>query len=341
MRCLTLAASLRDAGADVSFISREHPGHLFDVIKALGFPLHRLPAPMSPAEGWLGVLPDLDRAETQEVLAREGSADWLIVDHYGLDRGWEAGLRPWARRLLVIDDLANRRHDCDVLLDQNLCAGMETRYEGLVPPSCQQLIGPNYALLRPEFRSARQDAAPRDGQVRRLLIFFGGVDATNETAKALAAVDRLGLHELPIDVVAGASNPHLNMLRARCAEMPGVSLHVAVQNMAELMARADLALGAGGTTTWERCYLGLPTLILTLAENQVPLVQAVAAANAAWNLGAADTVKVEDLSAALQRVLATPHEIADVSRRAWALMQMNDQGPGVAEVLLEIGRVDA
>ncbi|MNL13123.1 UDP-N-acetylglucosamine transferase [compost metagenome] len=236
---------------------------------------------------------------------------------------------------MVIDDLANRPHDCDVLLDQNLCAGMETRYEGLVPEACLQLIGPRYALLRPEFRRARSGLSPRDGQVRRMLIFFGGVDATNETTKALEALEQLALPNLAIDVVVGASNPHQDVIRVRCERAPRTSLHVAVPHMAELMSRADLAIGAGGTTTWERCYLGLPTLILTLADNQVPLVQAVSAAKAAWNLGPAESVGVEEIQNALQRVISEPGEIAEVSRNAWSLMAGNDPETGVAGVLLE------
>lgn len=341
MRCLTLAGELREKGADVSFLTRELPGHLCDTMTALGFPVHRLPAPTTSAESWLGVPWEVDREQTQETLAREEGADWLIVDHYGLDRNWESALRPWTQRLMVIDDLANRPHDCDVLLDQNLCAGMETRYEGLVPEACRQLIGPRYALLRPEFRLARSGLAPRDGQVRRLLIFFGGVDATNETAKALEALEQLALPDLEVDVVVGASNPHQDMLRAHCERAPRTSLHVAVQHMATLMAQADLAIGAGGTTTWERCYLGLPALILTLADNQVPLVQAVAAARAAWNLGPAEAVGVDALRDALLRVTASPSEITETSRRAWDLMAGNAPESGVAEVLLEASHVGA
>ena len=242
---------------------------------------------------------------------------------------------------MVIDDLANRLHDADLLLDQNLCAGMETRYEGLVPEGCRMLLGPGHALLRPEFRQAKKESSPRNGQVHRLLVFFGGVDLTNETEKALSALERLNGPRLEVDVVAGASNPHLKALQERCEKLSGVTLHVAARNMAELMARADLALGAGGTTTWERCYLGLPTLILTLAENQVPLVEAVDAAGAAWNLGPAETVGVEAFANEIQRVLASPHEIAEVSRRALALMDLNGRGASVAEVMMEASRVAA
>ena len=340
MRCLTLAGELRALGAEVVFVSRELLGHLCDTIAGLGFSVRRLPAPVAPDTGWLGVKPELDRDQTRDILSQEGGADWLVIDHYSLDQQWESALRPWAKHLMVIDDLANRRHDADLLLDQNLCAGMETRYKGLVPEGCRMLLGPRFALLRPEFRQAKRRNHARNGQVRRLLVFFGGVDLTNETGKALSALGRVNWPRLEVDVVVGASNPHLAALREHCEHLSGVTLHVATRNMAELMARADLALGAGGATTWERCYLGLPALILTLAENQVALAEAVDAAGAAWNLGPAETVGVDAFAREIQRILASPDEIAGVSRRALTLMDLNGCGASVAEAMMEVGRVD-
>lgn len=324
MRCLTLAGMLREKGAEVTFVSREQPGHLAEHVRRMGHRVHLLPPAEQPASGWLGVSWEQDADETRQVLPAEG-IEWLVVDHYGLDQRWEAALHPSARRLLVVDDLADRPHDCDLLLDQNLCAGMETRYQGLVPAGCRLLLGPRYALLRPEFREARKGLGPRSGHVSRILVFFGGADADNQTEKALDALAMLGTRDLAIDVVVGASNPHQARIGERCALLAGATLHVATPHMATLMAQADLAIGAGGTTTWERCYLGLPSLILTLADNQVPLVAAVAAQEAAWNLGPAEAVSAAAIRDQLVELLADPARVANAARRALDVMAGNGE----------------
>ena len=275
MRCLTLADALREKGAEVTFVCREHHGHLFELIESSGHQLLRLPLVTSSIEGrlahayWLDASQEEDARQTAEALKTIGRADWLIIDHYALDVEWETAMRSCAKRIMVIDDLADRVHDCDVLLDQNLhLADMETRYERLVPARCKKLLGPKYALLRPEFREARSKLKMRDGSVKRIFVFFGGSDVTNETAKALRAIQQLGRPDLAVDVVIGSANPHQEEITGLCAQLPHAALHRQVNNMAELMSKADLAIGAGGSTTWERCAMGLPTLVITLAKNQ-------------------------------------------------------------------------
>ncbi|MDN5873135.1 MAG: UDP-2,4-diacetamido-2,4,6-trideoxy-beta-L-altropyranose hydrolase, partial [Sinobacteraceae bacterium] len=186
MRCLTLANALRETGASCTFVCRAHEGHLGEHIRACGHALHLLPrvADFSPDDKtdpyarWLGSTPEQDAEQTQAVLTSD--CDWLVVDHYGLDACWETRLRARARHLLAIDDLANRRHDCELLLDQNL--GRDARdYDGLVGDRTQRLIGPRYALLRPEFAQWREISLARRRQPRlqQLLITMGGVDRDN------------------------------------------------------------------------------------------------------------------------------------------------------------------
>src|SRR5690554_4867100 len=221
--------------------------------------------------------------------SREQPGVLLVVDHYVLDAKWEGFLRPSVGRILVIDDLADRPHDCDFLLDQNFYHGMERRYEGLVPPGCRQFLGPDFAMLRPEFKKARRKLRRREGKIRRLLVFFGGSDPGNETAKVLAALALLNRPELKVDVVVGANNPHknaiANAIAETCRHLPGIRFYCQVENMAELMARADLAVGAGGTATWERLYLELPTVTVAVAANQEETLAALAAAKKLWYLG--------------------------------------------------------
>lgn len=199
----------------------------------------------------------------------------LVVDSYALDSKWEKHLRPYVNKIMVIDDLANRPHDCDLLLDQNYYKNLEKRYDGLVPSDCRKLLGPKYALLRPEFHQAKKNLRKRDGKVRRILVFFGGSDPTNETVKALEAIKLLNRPEIAIDVVVGTANPHKEQVKELCNQMPNTNYHCQVKNMAELMAAADLAIGAGGAATWERLYLELPTIAIAVAENQVETLEAL------------------------------------------------------------------
>lgn len=274
MRCLTLADALRQRSAQIRFISRHLPGHLRDMLAAKGHefvPLQDSSCEATP-DGlahahWLGTSQLADAQESIQALSDQ-AWDWLIVDHYALDARWESLHRHTAKGILVIDDLADRQHDCDVLLDQNFYADMDTRYPGKLPEHCRLLLGPRYALLRDEFRQLHEQVKPRTGPVKRVLVFFGGVDADNYTGRAIEALVNLGIEGLHADVVIGAQHSHREQIELACTEHQ-FNFHVQTRCMAELMATADLAIGAGGSATWERCCLGLPTLAICTAGNQV------------------------------------------------------------------------
>jgi len=278
---------------------------------------------------WSGINWEIDAKDTLAVLSGTPKLSWLIVDHYALDMRWEGQMRPFTGKIMVIDDLADRPHDCDLLLDQNLYKGLERRYDGLVPDHCERLLGPRYALLRPEFAAARKTLRHRDGRVRRIFIFFGGNDLSNETAKALEAIRLLNRSEIAVDVVVGASNPKGDQIREICQRMPNTCFHLQVGNMAELMVLADLAIGAGGTTTWERCCLGLPTLALVLADNQREVVEAMSAAGAMRNVGWHADVTSTTLAEALRMAMASPERLNAMSERSLAIMGGPDAASGV------------
>jgi UDP-2,4-diacetamido-2,4,6-trideoxy-beta-L-altropyranose hydrolase len=279
MRCLTLAELLQNKLASVSFICREHQGHLCDLIEERGFVIHRLckgadPAPPSSAcnpyhAPWLGVRWDKDAEDTARIIsAMPVKPDWLIVDHYALDYRWEEHLRSSVQRIFVIDDLADRVHDCDLLLDQNLVEGMGVRYNDKVPPSCGKMLGPEYALLQPIYAYLHERIPPREGPVRQILIFFGGVDKNNLTGLALSAIMELSHLDLLVDVVISDRSPHYDAIRDQFSCRPGIILHSNLPSLAPLIAKADIAIGAAGTTSWERLCLGLPAVVVTTAENQ-------------------------------------------------------------------------
>lgn len=326
MRCLTLADALAGDGAACLFLCRAHDGHLLELIAARGHEAVALPArdaatvsvsdPPLPAHArWLGTDWATDAEDSRAALAG-ASIDWLIADHYALDRHWERAMRPACRRLLAIDDLADRPHDCDLLLDQNLGRSAED-YGGLLAPGTRTLIGPRYALLRPEFAALRAESLARRAhpQLRHLLVTMGGVDKNDATGAVLDALDGCDLPpDLSITVVLGPHAPWLAAVKARAAAMPRPTrVLVGISDMARLMLEADLAIGAAGTTSWERCCLGLPTIQLVVAENQKEV-----AANLELSGAAVTTLERTRLCETLPRLLGemTVGRLQLLARRA-------------------------
>ena len=309
MRCLTLADELRQKGTDISFICREDPGNLVSYIESRGYKVHRLP-------GEIDI--EMDRRLTKEFLSKyETKPDWLIMDHYDIDISWEYPVRKYAKKFMVIDDLANREHDCDLLLDQNYSRN-KNRYNRLVPENCIQLLGPKYAILRPQFQKANENLRKRDGGVNRILVFMGGADSKNITSKVLRAIHMLGRSDIAIDVIIGNLNPYHDEIKILTSKIPNTSCHHNVEDMAELMASADLCIGAGGTTTWERCCVGLPTITIILAENQKNISENLDKEGALLNLGWYHNVTENNIKEGIEGLIGNPQKMAsmcDKSRR--------------------------
>lgn len=331
MRCLSLAEGLQEKAASIGFLCREYPENLMDRILGKGFQVYRIPldqkSPPSVVEDgsngkgeWSGMDWQADAVQVEAVLERErrhGQIDWLIVDHYGLDARWEQRMHSYARKIMVIDDLANRPHDCDLLLDQNFYRDMDTRYDGLVPGHCQKLLGPKYSLLRREFQAARQNLRQRTGEVNRILVFFAGADPTNETAKAVKAIQLLDKPEIAVDVVVAEMNLQREEIRKLTAAMPNAIFYCQPENLAELMAKADLSIGASGSTTWERCCLGLPALVVPLAANQRAVARDLAEEGAVFLLGGpSPRLEVEDYRKHLEFLISNPALLKHSSCRA-------------------------
>ena len=316
MRCLTLAQRLRkEQNAKVIFIMRKLSGNLIDVVRKQGFAVLVLP----PADEeyklddyglWLTVPMEVDAQQTIEVLQHYlqehgcDVADRLIVDSYALDEQWEQALRPYCREIMVIDDLANRRHDCDILLDQNFYLNKDVRYVGLVPEHCKMLLGPDHALLREEFYEAKKHLRKRDGNIKNILVFYGGSDLTNETEKAIKAL--VQLHDegynFTADIITGVSNSRREKIEKICSKYHFFHYYCQVSNMAEFMNKADLMLGAGGSTTWERLYMELPTLVTAVAENQIQGCEDCCKAGMINYLGKAASVTVGIINEAIKQM---------------------------------------
>lgn len=341
MRCLTLASRLRQYGASVEFICRELSGNLCDLIQNQGFIVHRLPSSNLTVgvnyDQWLGTSWETDSAETIQVIgSADTKFDLLIVDHYAIDNRWESRIRPFIPRIMAIDDLANRLHDCDLLLDQNLYDDMHSRYSDLLPEKCTQLLGPRYALLREEFIDAQKTPRVRNGDVQRVFVFFGGSDPTNETEKSLDAIKLLNRAELIVDVVVGRSNPNRERISELCSQISNTHFYCQISNISDLMIAADLAIGAGGTSTWERCSVGLPTLTITTAENQVEVTEAVAKTGAIHHLGSYRDVSAQSIAKGLQHLLQMPERLVSMSRMSTQIMGNFKAGGSnrIAEIIL-------
>tara|TARA_B100001939_G_scaffold341876_1_gene352104 strand:- start:4487 stop:5542 length:1056 start_codon:yes stop_codon:yes gene_type:complete len=298
MRCLTLAGALRDREVRSSFLCREREGHLGGLIQDKGYPVR-----LVQDENKESIISALKQLEADTGAAVTG----LMVDHYELDAEWE---RPFYEHLPfvgVIDDLNDRPHFCHFLLDQTF--GKEaTAYRELVPEGGTVYAGSRYALLRPEFAALRESSLNRRAdlkKVRHILVTLGGMDRDNVTLVVLKALEKIPLPEThEVTVVMGASAPHRDMLAAYLERSAlKARLRVGVENMAELMAMADFCIGATGSTAWERCCLGLPTLQLVVAENQKTASENLARFGAAINGGEAATLTVAGLAEKLRPLL--------------------------------------
>ena len=337
MRCLTLADGLIQLGTHIRFISRELPAHLRDMLTAKGmeFVLLDSNANNSHIEDlahahWLGSSQAQDAQTTIQALSGQ-SWDWLVVDHYALDACWESALRCTTKQIMAIDDIADRQHDCDMLLDQNFYSDMDTRYTGKVPVHCRLLLGPRYALLREEFRQLHEQVKPRNRPAKRILVFFGGVDADNYTGRAIEALSEIDMSGLHVDAVIGAQHPCREPIETACRER-GFTCHVQTDKMAELMATADLAIGAGGSACWERCCLGLPALLVALAENQINIAKDLDRYGACTYIGSAKSASAEILQNAIGKLLNAPNQLRALSEKAYSLVD----GMGADRVCREL-----
>ncbi|MEF2968097.1 UDP-2,4-diacetamido-2,4,6-trideoxy-beta-L-altropyranose hydrolase [Paenibacillus sp. M1] len=315
MRCLTLAQHLTQhiSSLNISFVcSEELPNSMHGKIVEKGYALHLIGlsnvGQHSDAEQFLKVI------EPMEV-------DWVITDHYSLDITWETLVRPFTRGIIIIDDLANRRHDCDVIIDQNLYANLEKRYRSLIPEHCIPMLGPNYSLIREEFFEVADQIQERD-ECKNILVSFGGSDPTDELGKVLSALEKdvLQLKKFNFHVVAGPANPRQSQLQELCKNIPNVCFYPQVNQMAKFLLNMDLAIGAGGISLWERCFMGVPSIVIIVADNQEEAVLEAAKKGLAWNLGFSSKVSSSDITEVLIRVALTPEELKVKSSQAIAFM---------------------
>ena len=344
MRCLTLADALKTEQRECLFLIRPHPGNLSDIIASRGHRTILLSKPEQFVQKkeddvdhapWLGASQSQDAQETISGL-KGIHPDWLIVDHYAIDQRWHKLLRPYSKNIFVIDDLADRVYDCDLLLDQTYGRN-ETDYRQLVNKKTRLLVGSQYALLRPEFAKLRVKAIAKRKNyigIRRILVSMGGTDPHNITAKVLQGLVEVQWQIQPVvDVVLSSRAPYLNKIIEQAKLCPlEIEVSVDVNNMAEYMLQADLAIGVAGTSSWERCCLGLPALIDVNAKNQEFVGKTLCLSNAVKMMRTQEDLKTTDIKESVEHLIQ--------SEKSWKAMSKESlkitRGLGVKRIILEL-----
>lgn len=279
---------------------------------------------------------DMLEAAKETLTARHTRSDWIIFDGYQFDLNWERELKPWARHIMVIDDFLDKSHECDLFLNQSLVRNASDWYAGLLPPSCKILLGPHYALLGPNYSELRK-SLKKAGPIKRLFVNFGASDPTNETLKVIQAIRDLEQKDLETDVVVGELNLHQKEIADNLETYTTAKLHIQPANLASLMAHADLAIGAGGVSLWERSCVGLPSIVITTAVNQREQVEAVAKEGKILYLGSSDEVDTKKIRKSLLKLLDDPDQVARLSNECTKLVD----GKGAERVASWILRDEA
>ncbi len=326
MRCITLAIELQQLGWNCVFACAPKEFHIPEALLGGRFPCFKLSGNLTIDTALLANLPS-------------HTADLLIVDHYDWTADHEAACYSWAKNILAIDDLANRTHSADILLDQTF-GRTQADYADLVKHSTKLLLGSEYALLRNEFRELRATALKRRKQfngVKRVLVNFGGADRHNMTSLALEAIKVSGLN-IHVDVIIGQAAQNVKSVKQELKSLPQTtSLHVATHDMGKLMAQADIAIGANGTTSWERCCLGLPSLTICTAENQRKISNQLSMAGAAIVMGEVGNIDRNIIANHLEWLLHNPEKLSEMSRSAALICD----GNGARRIAEEIARESA
>jgi UDP-2,4-diacetamido-2,4,6-trideoxy-beta-L-altropyranose hydrolase len=315
MRCLALAEGLGEAGWRIGFAVGKEAVPTVPFLAASGFNVH--------------VLSDADNGPEALREQASGRADLLVVDHYKRDVAFETTCRAFAKKIVVLDDATGRNHDCDILVDA--AASSKEFYAGHVPAHARVLAGPAYALIRRSFVADREMAlARRDGRpVKEILVSCGATDPANATAAVLDSINDV-VEDVAVTVVLSSQAPYVEAVRKRLRG--NARLLVDVADMAELMTNSDLAIGASGSTAYERAVLGLPSILVTIADNQRGVAHLMSRAGAALDAGMLDADFVLRLRSLITGLIAAGAVRRRMAQDASALID----GRGTARIAVAV-----
>tara|TARA_B100001540_G_scaffold174001_1_gene153748 strand:- start:898 stop:1947 length:1050 start_codon:yes stop_codon:yes gene_type:complete len=293
-RCLILAEIFKKRKINVHFICKNLKGNVTNEIKVRGYNLHLIKnTENSDYQDYLNTRKILQKFETETC--------YLVIDNYHWNEKYEKKIRFLVEKIIVIDDLANRKHDCDLLIDQNLYSNFEHRYDKLVPKNCQKLLGPKYILLRKEFLRSKKKT--RINSIKKIFVSFGGQDVSNETVRVLSAIKKSKLNYQKINFLINKSNSNLKNLKKISKNMKGVVISTESKKLSKLIQNSDLSIGAGGSMTWERAYLGIPSIVSILSKNQIEITKSMEKKGCIYNMGWSKNVKISDYQKILDRLV--------------------------------------
>lgn len=329
MRCLALASELQHRGHSVFFICRKLKGNLISHIEASGFKVVTLPSPASSVQTWLEVDINQDIDETIEALNSIEKTDWIIVDHYGINSDWEESVSNKVKKIFVIEDLTSRSHYCQLMLNQHTISDLTQTYKDKITRECEFLFGPKYALLRNDFNQLHKKVKNKTiKEAKDIFVFFGGIDATNETHKTLEAIKLLNNENLKIHCLIGKNNPHFASIERTAFSMQQVTLYQQLLQPESLMTKCDIAIGAGGVTTWERLCIGLPTLAISVADNQIKALEELDQQGYIRYLGQSKSVNADTLASEISEFISNPTSLNEMMKKGLHLVD----GLGVSRV---------
>ena len=328
MRSMALALRLKASGFDVHLVARHLPPTIREWLDWSGLPATEI-------DGTGPIVAEEDVRSTRDVISSLGDISHVVVDHYEIDAEWETAVGKDVGHIWVIDDLAERSHRCEVLIDPGLHSESSVRYDGRVPDSAVRLLGPTFAFLRPEFD---EPGHPRSGAVNRILVYLGGGDRVPvELFKILEALDRPECSAISTTVLLGPLSYASSLLTQLRSEFPTVDAIGTSTSVASLMRDADLSIGTCGAANWERCAVGLPALTVLTAENQRDDAVHLSERAVVRHLGDAQNLNVDDWVKEIIWSLSHPEEIAAMGERGRLLVPgWRTAGP-IIEELLRVG----
>ena len=291
-RCKTIAFQFLKLGFKVEFIFSPHLDKINEKILASDFPSHYLSATnLSQIE---------DANECGSIISKSSSKPNIVfVDHYSLDSRWESQVRKLGK-LVVIDDLANRPHDCDLLIDNNFSLNLKEKYQKLIPENTTLILGPKFSFIKSSL--IEQKNKKLSTQRDFVLVFFGGTDPDNYTGKFIDCLEKVHTQR-KYKILISKSHKYLTDFENK---NDGTNYEILIQpaNLAEIFCLASIYFGSGGTITWERMFLGLPGVVISIADNQIQIAQELAISGQQIYLGHANSInfieaitKIEALSA--------------------------------------------
>ncbi len=328
MRCLALADGFPSEKWQCQFICKSHSGNIKQIIESRGYVVKEMK--LDPSfigaeiyDRWVGSSQEYDANECLKYIDHTG--DFLVLDHYGLDVVWEKLLTPKVEKLIVIDDLANRPHDCDLLIDSKY-GRLNTEYKNHTRDSTKLLMGSKYCILRKEFSELINKAKEKrklTKTIKNVLISFGGTDPLNYS-ELIVDLMMNKIRNLTLDIVIGSH--HKSLPKFKSINKKNINLHIDTNEMASLILNSDFSIGGYGGSSWERCCLGLPSFGLVSAKNQIEI------AHSLDDYGASKCINESEIFEELNSVLSNDGDFSwwsEMSQKAFNLCD----GKGVDRIV--------